>query len=193
MKKIFTEPILGDVWLYIVTRRQKFFLTKFLPFFKMGDRENAWNYLLPIFYLQFSFWNCSSILPVFYLEFSYSILSYSIIHSCLQLLLFLSTSKAWNEGGRTFDQNYNAKCFYLIWTCSDDCNIEWQMKIDLVFLHLITRASTAPITEYCTLIDMTRVLLTRSWFLIQPIKLVTWVLERREIDNTFKTRYFNFS
>ena len=67
------------------------------------------------------------------------------------------------------------------------------MKIDLVFLHLITRASTAAITEYFTLIDMTRDLLTRSWFLAKPIKPLILVSERREIDNTFTIRYFNFS
>ena len=36
------------------------------------------------------------------------------------------------------------------------------MKTDLVFLHLITRASTAAITEYFTLIDMTSNWITRS-------------------------------
>ena len=33
-------------------------------------------------------------------------------------------------------------------TCNDVCNINQQMKLDFIFIYLITRISTEPITEY---------------------------------------------
>ena len=77
-----------------------------------------------------------------------------------------------------------------ITTCNDGCNVNEEVKENLIFIHSITRISTAPITEYFNKQDLylvyTVLICNKTCSLLYQL--------RKKGDDTIKVRHhFNFS
>ena len=73
-------------------------------------------------------------------------------------------------------------------TCNHGCNINEEIKVDLIMVHSITRISTAPITEYLNKHD--------TWFfytaLICDKTCKSFIPVKKKESNKIKIDYFEF-
>ena len=87
-----------------------------------------------------------------------------------------------------------------ITTCNDGCNVNEEIKENLIFIHSITRISTAPITEYFNKpAPITEYFNKQDLYLVYTVLICNKTCSllyqlRKKGDDTIKVRHhFNFS